>query len=175
MNNGSAVETMPNGAGNASPQTGVQIGISRIYSKNHRLEIKGLPTAVEPSDWKPVIDFKANPRYSQISPQQVEVVLAIQLDIKQSEDLIVQIYWEQAGLFTFSNLSAEQLEMVAYGACPNMLFPYACVMVNQMLASNGLPPVYLAPMDFVALYRQHLVQQLEQKEKAAVPQPVVSQ
>ncbi|MBS0351113.1 MAG: protein-export chaperone SecB, partial [Proteobacteria bacterium] len=43
-------------------------------------------------------------------------------------------------------------------------FPYAGVMINQILTQSNLQPVYLAPLDFIQLYRQHQQQQQQQNQ-----------
>lgn len=152
-------ETNPN-------QTGTQIAIHRIYGKNQQFEVKGLPTQLKGTEWNPKINLQANPRFTTLESGQYEVVLALQITMEQSEDISFKVYLEQAGLFTLKNIAADQLETVLYGVCPNMLFTYAGVTLNQLLSNAGFPPVYLAPLDFIALYRQH--QKDQQGKEAAV-------
>ena len=38
-------------------------------------------------------------------------------------------------------------------------------MINQILTQSGLQPVYLAPLDFIQLYRQHQQQQQTQAQQ----------
>ena len=45
--------------------------------------------------------------------------------------------------------------------CPNLLFPYAREVVSDLVAKGGFPPMLLAPVNFDALYAQHL-QQMQQ-------------
>lgn len=140
--------------------TDPRITVHRIYTKNHQCAIQGLSAHLEGA-WKPVINLKANPNFTKLDSQQYEVVLSLQITGEQSKELGFQIYIEQAGLFTLDNVSTEQIPTVLHGVCSNLLFPYAGVILNHWLADAGFPPVYLAPMDFVALYKKH------QEEKQA--------
>jgi preprotein translocase subunit SecB len=38
--------------------------------------------------------------------------------------------------------------------CPRLLFPFARQMVADAVRNGGFPPLYIDPIDFVALYRQ---------------------
>jgi preprotein translocase subunit SecB len=42
--------------------------------------------------------------------------------------------------------------------CPNILFPYAREAVSDLIVRGGFPQLLLAPVNFDALYAQHLQQ-----------------
>jgi preprotein translocase subunit SecB len=42
--------------------------------------------------------------------------------------------------------------------CPNILFPYAREVVSDLVNKGGFPQLILAPVNFDALYMQHLQQ-----------------
>jgi len=46
--------------------------------------------------------------------------------------------------------------------CPNILFPYAREVVSDLVTKGGFPQLLLAPVNFDALYQQHLQQAQEQ-------------
>lgn len=146
-----------------SPQS-VNIQIHRIYSKNQRVVIQGLPEEWT-ADWNPKIDLRANPRVQNVDNERTEVVLALQINAQQQDKPVFEIYFEQAGLFTISTENPQQRETVLYGTCSNFLFPYTGVMINQILTQSRLQPVYLAPLDFIQLYRQHQQQQQHQAQQ----------
>ena len=54
------------------------------------------------------------------------------------------------------------LEPILATACPTILFPYARETVSDTIVRAGFPPVYLAPVNFDALYQQRLQQAKEQ-------------
>ena len=149
-------------APNSAPKS-VNIQIHRIYSKNQRVVIQGLPEEWTIS-WNPKIDLRANPRVQDAGNDRTEVVLALQLTAQQQDKPVFEIYFEQAGLFTITTENPQQKDEVLYGTCSNFLFPYAGVMINQILTQSSLQPVYLAPLDFIQLYRQHQQQQQNQAQ-----------
>jgi preprotein translocase subunit SecB len=69
----------------------------------------------------------------------------------------------QAGIFQIRNVPASDLEPLLATACPNILFPYARETVSDIVARAGFPPVYLAPVNFEAIYLQRLQQAQEQQ------------
>ena len=158
---------------NLSPKS-VNIQIHRIYSKNQRVVIQGLPEEWTVS-WNPKIDLRANPRLQDAGNHRTEVVLALQLNAQQQDKPVFEIYFEQAGLFTITTENPQQKEEVLYGTCSNFLFPYAGVMINQILTQSSLQPVYLAPLDFIQLYRQHQQQQQAQAQQEKAQSEVAVQ
>ena len=53
---------------------------------------------------------------------------------------------------------AADIEPILATACPNILFPYARETVSDVVARGGFPPVYLAPVNFDAIYMQRVQQ-----------------
>ena len=49
--------------------------------------------------------------------------------------------------------------------CPNILFPDIREAVSDLVTKGGFPPMLLAPVNFDALYAQHL-QQIQNEETA---------
>ncbi len=43
--------------------------------------------------------------------------------------------------------------------CLNILYPFAREAVSDLVIKGGFPPLLLAPVNFDALYAQHLAQQ----------------
>ncbi|MBS0351331.1 MAG: protein-export chaperone SecB [Proteobacteria bacterium] len=152
----------------------VNIQIHRIYSKNQRVVIQGVPEDWNGA-WNPKIDLRANPRVQEMDKERTEIVLALQINAQQENKPVFEIYFEQAGIFTITAENAQQRGMVSYGACSNFLFPYAGVMINQILTQSSLQPVYLAPLDFIQLYRQHQQQQQHQAEQEKAQSAVAIQ
>jgi preprotein translocase subunit SecB len=55
--------------------------------------------------------------------------------------------------------------------CPNLLFPFAREVIADLVNKGSFPQLLLAPINFDALYAQHLQQQQEGAEGGA-EQPV---
>jgi len=141
-----------------------RIQIHRIYTKNLRFELSDSGSErqdiTQNEEWTPQIQLQINPRSKLLKSGRHEVVLAMQTTLSHLSEPLVQIYLEQAGLFTLSpQTPPKQLDSILYGACANIVFPYISASVNMLLAQAAFPPIYLAPLDFVALYQQYLAQQ----------------
>jgi preprotein translocase subunit SecB len=59
-----------------------------------------------------------------------------------------------SGVFRVQNIPQDQLHPVIMIECPRLLFPFARQIVADAVRNGGFPPLYIDPIDFVALYRQ---------------------
>jgi preprotein translocase subunit SecB len=50
----------------------------------------------------------------------------------------------------------------------NILFPYAREVISEMSNRGGFPPLILAPVNFDALYQQHIQKQNEKQDESTV-------
>src|SRR5690606_15947181 len=78
-----------------------------------------------------------------------------------------------SGIFGARNMPDEAVQPFLLIECPRILFPFARRIIADVTRDGGFPPLLLEPIDFAALYRQHLLQQQrQQQEGAANDQPV---
>ena len=61
---------------------------------------------------------------------------------------------QQAGIFTISGYTQEQLEKMLEAACPNVLFPFLRETVAALVAKGGFPQLLLSPVNFEMMYQQ---------------------
>ena len=61
-----------------------------------------------------------------------------------------------AGTVTLGDLPQEATGPMLYIETPRLLFPFARAIVANATREAGFPPLNIAPVDFVALYRQQL-------------------
>jgi len=71
-------------------------------------------------------------------------------------------------VFLIRGFKDEELGHMLGSYCPNILFPYAREAVSDLVVRGGFPQLVLAPVNFDALYTQHLQQQ--GAEQAPAPQ-----
>ena len=62
----------------------------------------------------------------------------------------------QAGIFLIKGIPNDQLRQMLGSFCPNILFPYAREVISDMVVRGGFPQLLLAPVNFDALYAQHM-------------------
>jgi preprotein translocase subunit SecB len=144
------------------PQQQPMFGIEKIYVKDLSLEIPHAPDVFLSGD-PPQVDVQLHHESSAISEGMYHVVLTITLTAKAGEKTVFLVEVAQAGVFQIRNLPEADLEPCLAATCPNLLYPYARETVSTVVSRAGFPPVYLAPVNFDAIYLQRKQQMKEQE------------
>lgn len=139
-------------------QTQQQFEIQRIYTKGISYEAPNTPqTFVE--DWKPEVQLNLETKSSRVQDDIHEVVLSVTATVTSSKKSAFLVEVQQAGVFLLSGLPGDQLRQMLGSFCPEILFPYAREVISDMVIRGGFPQLILAPVNFNALYVQHLEDQ----------------
>jgi len=96
-----------------------------------------------------------------------EVELTVTATVKLGEEVAYLIEIKQAGLFMIKGFETERLGPMLGSFCPNILFPFAREEIAALVQKGGFPQMLLDPVNFDALYAQHLSQA---KQNAPAPQ-----
>ena len=139
-------------------------GIEKIYVKDLSLEIPHAPEVFLAGE-QPQVDVQLHNEGGAIGEGLYQVVLTVTVTAKTGEKTMFLVEAAQAGIFQIRNVPDSDLEPLLATACPNILFPYAREVVSDVVARAGFPPVYLAPVNFDAIYMQRMQQ--AQQEQAA--------
>jgi len=145
------------------PQQTPTFGIEKIYVKDLSLEIPHAPEVFLSSE-PPQVDVQLHNEGTTISEGMYHVVLTITVTAKAGEKTVFLAEVAQAGVFQIRNLPQPDVEPFLATACPNILYPYARETVSNIVNRAGFPPVYLAPVNFEAIYLQRLKQAQEQQQ-----------
>ena len=145
---------------NQAPQQPV-FGIEKIYVKDLSLEIPNAPE-VFLSGAQPQVDVALHHEGAVIGEGMYQVVLTVTVTAKTGDKTMFLVEVAQSGVFQIRNLPESDLEPFLATACPNILYPYARETVSDIVGRAGFPAVYLAPVNFEAIYMQRLKQQQEQ-------------
>lgn len=141
--------------------------IQRIYVKDISFEAPNTPhTFIE--DWKPEVALNLESKSNRIQDNQHEVILSITATVTTSKKTAFLIEVHQAGLFAISGFPNDQLHQMLGSFCPNILFPYAREVVSDLVVRGGFPQLILAPVNFDALYSQHIEGQGKEGEGAKI-------
>jgi preprotein translocase subunit SecB len=161
------VEVKPEGS-EATAQTpeGVQVGIQRIYTKDVSFEAPNVPEIFQDANFKPEIKMEMNSKSRKVADDFYEVVLTITLTAAQGETTGFLVEVQQAGVFGVRGLNEAQLRHLLSTFCPEALYPYAREVISGLITKGGFPPIYLAPVNFEALFRAQLAQQQQQAAQA---------
>jgi preprotein translocase subunit SecB len=143
------------------PQQQPVFGIEKIYVKDLSLEIPHAPDVFLTGE-QPQVDIQLHNEGALIGEGLYQVVLTVTVTAKAGEKTMFLVEAAQAGIFQIRNVPETDIEPLLATACPNILFPYARETVSDVISRAGFPPVYLAPVNFEAIYLQRLQQAQEQ-------------
>lgn len=149
---------MSDSAGAAAGALQAQFNIRRIYLKDMSFESPKAPQIFD-SNAQPQIDLQLGAGAAQVGENLHEVVVNVTATVRSGEDTVFLVEVQQGGLFHIENLPPEQLGWALGVTCPNVLFPYARQVVSDATVAGGFPPLLLAPVNFEALYQQHVQRQ----------------
>lgn len=139
-------------------QQAPQFEIQRIFVKDVSFESPNTPhTFVE--EWKPEVTLNLETKSTRIQDNTHEVVLSITATVNTGDKTAFLIEVNQAGVFMISGFPENQLHQMLGSFCPNVLFPYAREAVSDLVVRGGFPQLILAPVNFDALYAQHMEKQ----------------
>lgn len=137
-----------------------QFSIQKIYTKDISYETPNAPQIFR-EKWEPSVDFNLGTHVDKLEEGVFEVALTVTITVKSADTTAYLVEVNQAGIFTLENFSEQELAPMLGSFCPNILFPYAREVVSDLVAKGGFPQLLLAPVNFDALYAQHM-EQLQQ-------------
>ena len=88
-----------------------------------------------------------------------EVMLRITGKVVKKEQTFYLIDLTYVGAFTIHGFPDDVMQFLLFVECPRLLFPFARSIIAQTTQESGLPPIYLAPIDFADLLRQRMEEQ----------------
>ncbi len=132
-----------------------QFAIEKLYLKDVSFEAPGAP-AVFTQEWQPDIGMELNTQAQPIDTNVYEVELDITVTAKNADSTAFLVEIKQCGIFTISGMDEENLNGMLGSFCPNILFPYAREAISDLVVKGGFPQLLLAPVNFDAIYAQHL-------------------
>ncbi|MDH5784362.1 MAG: protein-export chaperone SecB [Chromatiales bacterium] len=146
-------------AENTPPQqNGPQFALQRIYTKDISFETPNSP-AIFTEKWEPGVNVDINSANAQLQEGVYEVVLTVTVTTKVGEKTAYLAEVQQAGIFLLSGLGEQEMGGMLNAYCPNMLFPFAREVIADLVSKGSFPQLLLAPINFDALYAQHMQQQ----------------
>ncbi len=144
--------------GQASPnEENRQFSVKRIYLKDLSFET---PQGTETfnKQWKPQVSQDVSTKTSKLDADHYEVVLTVTVTVKDGESTIYLAEVQQAGIFLVGGVEGVQLAHLLNSLCPNILFPYAREVIDNVATKGSFPALMLPPLNFDALFQQALAQ-----------------
>jgi preprotein translocase subunit SecB len=136
-------------------------GVQKIYLKDVSFESPGAPAAFL-GEWKPETQVQLNTEVRPLENDNHEVVLTITVTTKNADATAYLVEVKQAGIFLVRGYGDEQMGPLLGSMAPATLFPYAREAVASLVLKGGFPEMLLQPINFDALFAQHMKRAQEQ-------------
>lgn len=136
-----------------------QFAIQKLYLKDASFESPDAPQSFRFTKWEPKIDLNLTNTQAHIEGDIFEAVLCVTATIKLEDKTAFLIEVHFAGLFSISGFDESEQKYLLGSQTMAVLFPYVREVVSDMSIRGGFPPLILSPVNFDALYQQHLQQQ----------------
>jgi len=136
------------------PQAEKQFSIQKIHIKDISFEAPNSPQ-IFTETWDPNVEFNLSSSAQSLQENLYETALKVTVTVKIGDKTAYLVEVCQAGIFSISGLTQQELDPMLGSFCPNLLFPYAREVISDLVTKGGFPPMLLAPVNFDALYAQH--------------------
>lgn len=156
---------------NTNAEGGQQFQLQKIYLKDASFEAPNSP-GIFSENWEPEVNVEISSAATVIVENVYEVVLSLTVTAKVGDKTAFLVEVHQAGGFTVAGLNENELGHMLGSYCPNIIYPYAREAVSDLVGKGGFPQLLLAPVNFDALYAQHLQQQAEEQQSSSSEEPV---
>jgi preprotein translocase subunit SecB len=140
-----------------------KFAIHKIFIKDLSFEAPNSPQSFA-EQWEPNINLELNTSTKSVAEHNYEVVLSLTVTVNNNDKTAYLIEVQQAGIFYLEEFPDSVLRAMLGSFCPNILFPYAREAVSDVVTRGGYPQMLLNPINFDALYEQHLQQQAQQAD-----------
>jgi preprotein translocase subunit SecB len=141
--------------------------IQRIYLKEASLEQPNSPAILLEQE-QPAVDIQLGVDAQPVAEGMYEVGVTATVTTKIKDKTVFLVEAKQAGIFEIRNMPAENMQPILGIACPQIVYPYLRATVSDIVSRAGFPPVYLAEINFQAMYEQ---QQAAMQAEAAGAEP----
>lgn len=145
--------------------------IQRIYLKDVSYESPQTPSVfMSNTNWQPAVSLHLNTETSKQENDLYESVLTVTVTVKLGDEVAYLIELKQAGLFLIKGIPEERMPPMLGSFCPNILFPFAREEIASLVQKGGFPQLLLDPVNFDALYAQHVQQAKQNAPSSETPQ-----
>ncbi|MEM7407192.1 MAG: protein-export chaperone SecB [Pseudomonadota bacterium] len=147
-------------------EEGVVFDIKKVYTKDISLETPNSPQ-VFTMEWDPEVNVQLGSETNRLDERFYEVVLSATVTTKLGDRTAYLVEVHQAGIFEITNVEEAELPAVLGSICPGILFPYAREAISDLITRAGFQPMLLSPVNFDALYYQHVVESQAEENGAS--------
>jgi preprotein translocase subunit SecB len=141
-----------------------EFALQRVYTKDISFETPKTPGIFQ-QEWKPDTKVNLNTEMQKLSDGVFEVCLTVTVTTTIGEETAYLAEVKQAGIFTISGFSEQELGPLIGAFCPSQLFPYVREVLSDLVMKGSFPQMVLQPVNFDALYAQHQQELAKQSEQ----------
>lgn len=135
-----------------------QLNVLVQFLKDLSFENPRAPASLAEQDESPNIAIQVNVNAEKLSDSEYEITLHIEGSAGEGVETLFKFELVYGGVFSILNMPEEDVQAIALIECPRLLFPFARQIIADAVRNGGFPPLYLDPIDFVALYSQQMEQ-----------------
>jgi preprotein translocase subunit SecB len=148
-----------------SDQEKARFVIQKIYTQDVSFEAPNTPEIFR-EEWRPKLDLQLGNEYQRVDDENHQVVLSVTVTAKVGDKTAFLVEVKQAGIFTLTGYSDEEMGPLLGSYCPATLFPFVREVVSDLVLKGGFPQLVLSPVNFDAMY-MHQKEQAKQQAQAA--------
>src|SRR3977135_3821442 len=137
-----------------SEALGPQVSLQTVYLKDCSYESPNGPRLPTNQAWEPKFQLNMSTSAEELSPDARDVLLTVTVEAKQGEATLYLVEVKQAGVFSITGASGEDLKRLVGSFCPSVLFPYAREVISDLIVKGGFPNFLLPLVNFDALFAQ---------------------
>ena len=130
-----------------------EFAIHRLFVKDISFEAPNSPQTFN-EEWKPEVELNLDTSSTHLEGDLYDVTLKVTVTAKLKEQTAFLAEVQQAGIFLLREFPEPQQDELLGSFCPNVLFPYVREAISGIINRGGFPPLYLAPVNFDAIYQQ---------------------
>ncbi len=128
------------------------------YVKDFSFENPNAPGSLRPRDKSPEINININVNPNALSDTDFEVELKLDAKAMDGDEVLFNVELVYAGIFRFTGMPQEMLQMAVLIEAPRMLFPFARQIMADATRNGSFPPLMIDPVDFAQLFQQRMQQ-----------------
>ncbi|MFT4346764.1 protein-export chaperone SecB [Bartonella ancashensis] len=160
---------MAEGEVNNNNGEGPVFAVITQYLKDLSFENPNAPRSLRPREKAPQIEISINIDANPIGDDNYDVLLSLSVKACDNvDDVLFHVELVYGGVFHIKNIPQEHIMPLIFVECPRLLFPFARQIISDATQSGGFPPLWIDPIDFVALFQKRVA---EEKKNNPTPQP----
>ena len=148
-----------NGNGNGGTAAQRAFLLQQLYVKDMSFESPNSPHIFQHSDVEPETELNIRNSHTSLGNDLYEVVLHISVHAKRGDDTIFLTELDQAGVFSITGYTPDEIARLLGTQCPTTLFPYSREAISSLIGKGGFPPLILQPINFDMLFARAQEQQ----------------